>query len=203
MLSGRDVTHQNWWFHQPKWIHLRENLHESFCNVNLSPMSLGFPWFSCRCSPNQMPGPFGGKTRIPPPLALQTRGAKLPPVLRLQMSLEGLSRLWNSEPSRIRGRISWIYIYIMLCVFVYIYIYTHYIYICIICIVTQQPPKTNDRKTRQLPSQQNSWSMNFPVPLLPIRRPAALFRRGYLPKTRIHGIWMGLRYTCYPLVILT
>jgi hypothetical protein len=27
------------------------------------------------------------------PLALQTRGAKLPPVLRLQMSLEGLSRL--------------------------------------------------------------------------------------------------------------
>ena len=126
--AGGDVTHQNWWFHQPKWIHLRENLHESFCNVNLSPMSLGFPWFSCRCSPNQMPGPFGGKTRIPPPLALQTRGAKLPPVLRLQMSLEGLSRLWNSEPSRIRGRISWIYIYIMLCVFVYIYIYTLYIY---------------------------------------------------------------------------
>ena len=94
-----------------------------------------------------------------------------------------------------------IYIYYVMRVCIYIHII--YIYICIICIVTQQRPKTNDRKTRQLPSQQNSWSMNFPVPLLPIRRPAALFRRGYLPKTRIHGIWMGLRYTCYPLVILT
>jgi Zn-finger protein len=80
-------------------------------------------------------------------------------------------------------------IYYDLCVFVYI-LYN-------ICIVTQQPPKRNYRKTTSNPTENGKWIIRFHWCQF-LSRPAAWGIMGILTAPSMKsGL---LRYSCYPLV---